>query len=167
MGLWLFVAFVAVPLIELALLIELGGRIGTWPTVGLVVGTAALGSVLLRRQGAGVMLKARAELESGSVPVGPMVEAMMLAAAGLLLLTPGILTDIVGGALLTPWVRRTLVAKARDAMVRWQAAHAARHGNPGIVIDGDFARVDPETPPRHKPSPDGSPPPPAKPGPLD
>lgn len=117
MGLILFAAFVAVPIIEIALLIELGGFLGTAATILLVVATAAAGTYLLRLQGRATLTRAQGELQQGRLPANELFDGLCLFAAGLLLLTPGLLTDGVGGALLVPFIRRALQARLAQRIV--------------------------------------------------
>lgn len=112
MGLYLFAAFVAVPIIEIALLIEIGGLIGTPATILLVIATAAAGSYLLRLQGRSIFAKAQSELNQGRLPAQELFDGLCLFAAGLLLLTPGIFTDVIGGLLLVPMFRRWLLSRS-------------------------------------------------------
>jgi len=98
----LLVLFIIVPLIELALLIELGGIVGVWPTIALVLGTGAVGAALARSQGARVLREIRAELAMGRMPAARMLDGLMILIGGILLLTPGVLSDLLGIALLFP-----------------------------------------------------------------
>ncbi|MCB0717351.1 MAG: FxsA family protein [Bacteroidetes bacterium] len=92
----LFLLFVVVPLVELALLIRVGELIGFWPTVGIVVATAALGSSLARREGFSAFARFQQAL-AGQRPVVPeLLDGLIILASAVLLLTPGIITDIVG-----------------------------------------------------------------------
>ena len=106
---FLFLFFIAVPLIEL--LFEVSDRIGGLPTVGLVVATAVIGVQILKRQGLSTLLRANQRLQSGELPAQEIVEGMMLAGAGALLLTPGFITDTIGFMLLTGPIRRMLARK--------------------------------------------------------
>lgn len=103
---WLFVAFLAVPLIEIALFIQVGGWIGLWPTLGIVVLTAILGTYLVRGQGAQALGQLRRSFSELRDPAEPLAHGAMILFAGALLLTPGFFTDAVGFALLTPAFRR-------------------------------------------------------------
>lgn len=105
---FLFVLFLLVPVLEIYLLIQVGGLIGAIPTVFLVVFTAVLGVQLLRFQGLSTLNRVRASLERGEVPATEMLEGAMLLVGGALLLTPGFATDAVGFLCLIPAVRRRL-----------------------------------------------------------
>lgn len=109
---WIFAVLIAVPIIEIALFIELGGWVGLWPTIGLVVLTAIIGGVLLRMQGFAAMARLQRSMAEGADPSGPLAHGAMILVAGLLMLTPGFFTDAVGFALLLPPVRSALIGWA-------------------------------------------------------
>lgn len=127
----LFVLFVAVPIIEIALLIKVGGLIGVVPTLALVVGTAMLGTWILRQQGMATFSKAQAAMNRGEMPVREMADGFFLVIAALLMLTPGLMTDALGFAFLVPGIRRNLGAVA----MRWIMARSVHvqfsQGGPG------------------------------------
>ncbi len=104
----LFLAFVLVPPVEIGLFIAVGGRIGLWPTMGIVLLTAVLGANLVSRQGRGAIASLQAEFASGQFPAKTLAHGAMILVAGALLLTPGFLTDVVGFSLLSPQVREAL-----------------------------------------------------------
>ena len=105
---WLFIGFLAVPIIEIALFYSVGTWIGIWPTLGIVVITAVLGSYFVSRQGRFVWESIKSKINQGEIPTGTVVHGAMILIAGALLLTPGFLTDIVGFSLLVPGVREAL-----------------------------------------------------------
>lgn len=107
--------FIAVPFVELALLIELGSRIGTMHTLLLIVFTGVVGASLARQQGLGVLRRIQEETARGQLPGDALLDGLILLVAGALLITPGLLTDAVGFAALVPPVR----AAMRRAFVRW------------------------------------------------
>ncbi len=104
----LFLLFLAIPLLEIAAFILIGGEIGIGATMALIVLTAFAGTFLLRHQGLAVLGRIRADLDARRMPAKPLVEGAMIAAAGLLLLTPGFITDTIGFALFAPPVRTFL-----------------------------------------------------------
>lgn len=110
---WLFLAFLTVPLIEIALFIQVGGLIGLWPTLGIVVLTAILGTWLVRTQGSAAINHLRSSFEKLDDPTEPLAHGAMILIAGALLLTPGFFTDFIGFALLTPAFRRLAFAYLR------------------------------------------------------
>lgn len=138
----LFVAFIVTPLIEIAVLIQVGGWLGLWPTLGLIVLTAIIGTWMLRRQGLSVLARAQNQLAEGSVPLGEVFEGFCLVIAGALLLTPGFVTDIVGGSLLMPPVRAWLYNRLGGRFRRAAMPEGHREGR-GPVVEGDFEKVDP------------------------
>ncbi len=116
---FLFIFFVVVPLGEMLLLFEVSDRIGSLTTLGLVVATAAIGVQILKRQGFATLTRASQKLESGQLPAQEIVEGMLLAAAGALLLTPGFITDTIGFIFLTGPLRRQIAGSAiRSGMVK-------------------------------------------------
>jgi UPF0716 protein FxsA len=136
---WLFALLVITPIIEIALFIEVGGWIGLWPTLAIVVLTAVAGTMLLRRQGTGVLRDLQTSLDRGGDPVGPIAHGAMILVAGVLLLTPGFFTDAVGFALLAPPVR--------GALIRWGAARMAAAASSGrVVVFTSGPRRGPESP---------------------
>lgn len=112
----LLIAFVVVPLVELYILIEVGGLIGALPTIGLCLLTAALGAALLKQQGLQTLARARHNMDRGDVPAIELFEGVALAIGGVLLLTPGLATDVIGFACLLPFSRRWLVGVALRRM---------------------------------------------------
>ncbi len=101
--------FVGAPLTELYLLIEVGSRIGALPTVALCLLTAALGGVLVRWQGIGVMMRLRETMARHEVPAIEMLEGAAILLAGVLLMLPGFVTDTLGLLLLIPPLRQAAI----------------------------------------------------------
>jgi UPF0716 protein FxsA len=130
---WLLLVFVTVPIIEIALFIRVGGWIGIWPTLGLVVLGAVAGVMLIRVQGLQTLARLQSNLAEGGDPVNPIAHGALLLAAGVLLMVPGFFTDAVALALLIPAVRTQLI-RWGAARVTVQAAGFARsqgRGGPG------------------------------------
>lgn len=109
---------VGVPLGELFVLIKVGGSIGAFPTLYLVVLTAVIGVWLVRRQGLAILSRIQATLDRGEAPAIEVVEGALVLTAGLALLVPGFATDLAGFCLLLPPLRGALV---RVVVRRWQA----------------------------------------------
>ena len=103
--------FVVTPLVELAILIYLGTLIGALYTILIVVITGLLGALLARRQGLATLSRIRNSVEQGVLPSGELFQAVLILIGGLLLLTPGLITDLVGFALLIP--------QSRNVVTRW------------------------------------------------
>jgi len=125
---WLLLLFVLLPAVELALLIEVGSRIGTVPTLGLIAATGVVGAALARRQGLHVLRRLQEETGGGRMPAGPLLDGAFILVAGALLVTPGILTDAFGFLCLVPpfrrlvkaWVRRRLERAVQEGRVHVQ-----------------------------------------------
>lgn len=114
---WPFLLFfIVVPLLELALLIQVGSQIGILATIGLVIATAVIGTTILQRQGLAAFRQMQDQMQSAQVPMTPVVDGVFLMVAGAFLLTPGLLTDAAGFTLLVPpvrrWIAKTLLRKA-------------------------------------------------------
>lgn len=169
MGLIILAAFIAVPLIEIGLFIQVGGAIGLWATLIVVVATAMAGTALLRHQGLGALSRLQQSMDRGEAPLEPVFDGFCLLAAGALLLTPGFFTDAVGFALFIPHVRTLL----RRAIARRVQVHGHSHSHThsetftstsqgptagGPIIDGEWqdvtdadggAKLPPGTGPKH------------------
>ena len=104
----LLALFTVVPLIELYLLIKVGGQIGALATVAIVVGTGIAGAALARQQGARVWYQMQQEMESGRFPADRLIDGLLLLVAGALLVTPGLLTDLCGIVILIPLTRKPI-----------------------------------------------------------
>ena len=140
----LFLLFLVVPLLEIYLLIKVGGVIGALPTVVLVVLTAVLGAFLLRLQGFSTMNRMRANMMRGRLPTMEIMEGAALLLAGALLLTPGFFTDAAGFLLLIPPLRRHLILKFIDRITINGASRGERRGP--RTFDGEFWRDDDDDP---------------------
>ena len=140
---WLLIAFIAVPLIEIALFIQVGGAIGLWPTLALVILTAVLGTWLLRMQGAMALAELRRSFSEVEDPSEPLAHGAMILFAGALLLTPGFFTDVVGFALLSPPIRRRIFTEIRKhvRVASFEGGHQPDPTRPDI-IDAEFEDLD-------------------------
>ena len=98
-------ALLALPLIEIAVLIMVGSSIGVFPTIALIILTGILGTILLKIQGFSVLSRIRTEMERGEAPDKSLADAAMIAIAGLFLILPGFVSDVIGLALFLPPVR--------------------------------------------------------------
>lgn len=114
---YLFLIFVITPVLEMWLLITVGGYLGALPTIGLVLLTAFIGVNLLRAQGFETLWRGRRTFEEGQLPAQEIAEGIILAVSGALLLTPGFVTDLVGFAGLIPPVRRIIAQFLLSRMV--------------------------------------------------
>ena len=140
---YLLLALILVPLIEIALFIQVGGLIGLWPTLAIVVATALAGTMLMRTQGFAVWRRAQDSLARNELPVREVFDGLCLLVAGVLLLTPGFFTDAIGLALFVPQVRDLLRTRA--------IRYARTHGHAEVWVDG--VRVDPSQPRQRPPEP--------------
>ena len=114
----LFLLFVLVPFIELAILVRIGGLIGFWPTMALVMVTGAAGALLARGQGMRVLGAIQRDLGEGRVPATHLLDGLFVLIGGILLLTPGLLTDLAGLVLLLPFSRARLKRALRSRIER-------------------------------------------------
>ncbi len=155
----LFLLFVVMPVVELTLLIKVGGLIGVGWTVALVLTTAFIGVNLLRHQGLRTLFTAQRKMQEGQIPLKEVAEGMMLAVAGAFLLTPGFVTDTAGFLLLTPGVRQAVAAYWAKRMLAQGQVHmqSFRHSqftqgesdpfarssrdSGGDVVEGEFHEV--------------------------
>lgn len=104
--------FIVMPIVEMAVLIKVGGVIGVLNTIGLVLLTAVVGAALLKQQGLATLLRANERMNSGELPAREVAEGLVLAIGGALLLTPGFVTDGIGFLCLLPGSRHWLVSQA-------------------------------------------------------
>jgi UPF0716 protein FxsA len=159
MAIFLLAAFIGVPLVEIAVFIQVGGWIGLGWTLALVVLTAVLGTWQLRTQGLATLLRAREQVDRGALPARELFDGACLLVAGALLLTPGFVTDAAGFLLFLPPVRdflRGLLARhVRTSMetrhfgggeeVGPGGASGGPGGGPGgaqgPIIDGEYRDV--------------------------
>ena len=130
MGRLVMLAILALPFVEIAGFVVIGGRIGVLATLAWVVLTGMLGLGLIRRQGLDALRRARAALRRGESPTAELADAALVSLAGVLLLLPGFVTDAFGLVLALPPVRRRVVARMR---ARFRAGR--RPGRPMIELD--------------------------------
>ena len=115
----LLILFTVVPLVELALLIKLGNVIGLWPTIFIVIGTGVLGAALARSQGTQVISAIRAEVAEGRPPTEGLLNGLLVLVGGVVLLTPGLLTDLLGFSLLIPFTRNWFKKKLQGRLRKY------------------------------------------------
>ncbi|MSU90681.1 FxsA family protein [Rhodobacteraceae bacterium 2CG4] len=154
----LFAAFVAVPIVEIALFIQVGGWIGLWPTLAVVVLTAIAGTALMRAQGLATLAELQRRMNAGENPTATLAHGAMILFAGALLLTPGFFTDTVGFLLLLPPVRASIIRSAaanisgKVAVFRTgggpagpgPGAHPGAGDGSDGPIDAEYQRLDPD-----------------------
>ncbi|MEZ5773446.1 MAG: FxsA family protein [Hyphomicrobiaceae bacterium] len=155
---------IVVPLVELAILIQVGGMIGVLPTILLVISISVAGGYLIRSQGLSALRRTEEAMRSGRPPLDSVIDGMGLLVAGTLLLTPGLLTDAIGILLLVPRIRRLAARFLFDHMLKRSAvdirvfrstgrpSSTPREPPPGTVyddgegtvIEGEYTRLDEE-----------------------
>lgn len=149
--------FIAIPLIELYFIIVVGESIGAFWTVMLVILTALVGVTLLRIQGMSTLMRAQRNMSQGQIPAMEMMEGIALAVAGVLLITPGFITDFIGFLCLVPASRRAIIhylmkkATLHTSFSGFQSTHQdfqqdIHHGEKdrkhGRTIEGEYKRED-------------------------
>ncbi len=148
---WLFFLFIGVPIIEIALFIQVGGWLGLWPTLAIVVLTAIAGTMMVRSQGARALANLQRSFNDLNDPTEPLAHGAMILFSGALLLTPGFFTDALGFALLIPAFRKFVMREIGkriqvNSVVAGQAQWTTDPGE--TVIDGDYeVEDDPNRPP--------------------
>lgn len=150
---WLLFVFIVIPIIEIGLFIQVGGLIGLWPTLLIVVATAIIGSAMVRSQGVRALGQIQSSLNRLDNPTEPLAHGAMILLSGILLLTPGFFTDAVGFALLVPKVRLHVFdfirSRVKVQSFTMGGMAQGRPGQPqGDIIDGEFREVDPDSIPR-------------------
>lgn len=143
----LFLLFIIMPIIEIALLVKVGGLIGAWNTIGIVIVTAFVGAYLVRREGFHTLQAAQQKMQRNELPGREMLEGLLLVISGVLLVTPGFVTDIFGFLLVLPPSRHVIanmLSKHVQMQVVQQASYQqnttysqARPDN-GDVFEGEF-----------------------------
>jgi len=145
---------IAVPIIEISVFIQAGELIGLWPTLIIVILTALMGTALLRRQGLATLQRAQDSMNAGRPPVAELFDGLCLFVAGLLLLTPGFVTDAVGLLLFVPLfrtfilgglIRRLSVSMSADFHGNGQPG--ARNAHDATIIEGEYHEVRPDPAP--------------------
>ena len=142
----LFLLFLAVPLIEIALFVQIGGAIGLLATLAIVVVTAVLGTFLVRSQGLAVLSQLQGSLSELKDPTEPLAHGAMILFSGALLLTPGFFTDAVGFALMVPGVRRAVFQFAKRRINVQSFSYGDVPNSDDGAIDVEFEEVDPPKP---------------------
>ena len=151
-----FLILLLVPILEIWLFLEVGGLIGTWPTLGIILLTAIIGSMMLREQWMKAILGMDRRIASGEAPGLVLAEGVMVLVAAVFLMTPGFFTDTVGFSLLLPPVRRWAMGLMKGTVVhtmmsaRLGGGMGGGFGGDDQTIDGTYTEAeDPQT--EHKP----------------
>lgn len=159
LGLILFILFVGVPILEIAAFIKIGGWIGIIPTLLGCIVTALIGAFLVRKQGFGVLRRAQEALARNELPVSEIAHGAFILVAGVLLMTPGYVTDAMGFLLLVPPIRMAIA----QATMTWLKNHAkvqivratswgaqARDDEVGVTIEGEAIDLTEDDQPRKR-----------------
>lgn len=135
----LFLLFIGMPILEIMLLMHVGELFGAWPTIGLVIITAWLGAGMVRQQGLATFQSVQIKLNQGEMPSDEIIAALLLMVAGVLLLTPGFITDILGLLILWPVSRSAIVGLLKKNIVVGQPNS---HGFAQNFYGGGFQHKD-------------------------
>lgn len=162
----LFLLFILIPIIEITVLMQVGEWLGAWPTVGIVILSAWLGAKYVRQQGIQTLNTLQTKMAQGEAPSEEIIAGLLLVVAGVLLVTPGFVTDIFGLVLLLPSFRQLLLKTVQVQLAQrasHQSAFTFSHDeqihdvetpfeqakprepkpiNKGTTIDGEFERKD-------------------------
>ena len=133
-------SFIVLPILEMYILIEVGGFIGALNTIGLVLLTALLGLILLRQQGFRTLLNARNKLMQAELPAEEIVTGIFLAIGGALLLTPGFVTDFIGFMCLLPFTRRLLMSQIATSFFNVSGFSEQKEQKQGNWIEGEYKK---------------------------
>ncbi len=136
----LFVFFIVIPIIEIAVLMQVGDLLGLWPTIAIVVFTAWLGAKNVRQQGLATMASVQAKMAQGQMPSDEIVAGLLLLIAGVLLVTPGFVTDIFGLSLLIPQVRLSLIKMVQKHLIVNQLGAGASFQQQGFSQQSGFSQ---------------------------
>lgn len=130
----LILAFIALPVLELIVLLRIGSWLGLLPTLLLILTTGVVGAAVARSQGMQVLARMRGDLAEGKPPVARVIDGALILAAGLLLVTPGVISDVLGILLLLPptraLVRRLMASRMKQMIENGRAQFTIMHGSP-------------------------------------
>lgn len=115
----LLILFTIIPVLELCVLIPMGTHVGLAPTIGLIVFTAVAGAILGSRQGKAAWASIKSKSSGGEIPTDSLLDGLAVIVASAFLVTPGVLTDLAGFALLIPFTRRPIRAFAKKRVLKW------------------------------------------------
>ncbi len=147
MAIVVLLLIIAAPIVEVAVLIDVGGRVGLWPTIGLIILTAFAGTALLRHQGLSVLKRAQASLQQNLFPADEVFDGICVLAAGAMLLIPGFVTDAVGLILFLPPFRALLKRIIGSRIVLHSNVTQTKSGSMDekeVIIDGEYHEISSE-----------------------
>ena len=140
---YLLIIFIILPIIEISIFIQVGGFVGTFNTILIIFLTAVVGVYFVRQQGFRTFLKITVELQNQQIPVQGMFEGLVILIAGILLVTPGFLTDIIGFLGLIPQTRVFLLTVIKNLFLqRYSNANKQYKKDIDETIDGDFIEIE-------------------------
>ena len=140
---YLLIIFIILPIIEISIFIQVGGFVGTFNTILIIFLTAAVGVYFVRQQGFRTFQKITIELQNQQIPVQGMFDGLVILIAGILLVTPGFLTDIIGFLGLIPQTRIFLLGIIKNLFLqRYSNAHKQYKKDMDETIDGDFIEIE-------------------------
>lgn len=149
-GLLIPLLLLAIPILEIAVFIFVGGEIGIFPTLAMIFVTAVIGTILLRLQGFALIARIRGEMQANRIPGRDLAHGAMLLAAGILLLTPGFVTDSIGFLLFVPPIRDAISAFVASRMKEAVIVQATgRRPGPDFGSAGHPMSGDPSSHPSH------------------
>jgi UPF0716 protein FxsA len=151
---YLFLLFTVVPLVELTILVWIGRETEWWVPILMVIGTGIAGAALARWQGWQVLQRIREDARAGRVPADAIIDGVLILIAGLLLVTPGVLSDLVGVALLIPplrglvkrgvaaWIKRNIDVRVGRATTNfWSPGDGRAEPKRDVIIDAKVVRT--------------------------
>ena len=140
---YLLIIFIILPIIEISIFIQVGGFLGTFNTILIIFLTAAVGVYFVRQQGFRTFQKISSELQNQQIPVQGMFDGLVILVAGILLVTPGFLTDIIGFLGLVPQTRVFLLGIIKKIFLqRYSNVHKQYKKDMDETIDGDFIEIE-------------------------
>ena len=147
---WLFVVFIVVPIVEIALFIKIGALLGLWPTIIIVILTAIIGTRLVKSQGLNAIKNVQNSIIVGQNITNSLINGALILTAGVLLLTPGFFTDAIGITLLIPQTRALWVKYGSSYVMNRVVFSTGKENNPSTkdntfdsdTIDGEYTDLD-------------------------
>ena len=125
----LFIFFIIIPIIEITVLMQVGAVLGVWPTIAIVILTAWVGAKYVRQQGIATLNSVQTKMAQGQMPSDEIVTGLVLLVAGVLLVTPGFVTDFLGLSLLIPAVRQAIASSVKSHITTNNAQQQSFHFN--------------------------------------
>ncbi|XQW85463.1 FxsA family protein [Thalassotalea piscium] len=137
----LFLLFILIPIIEISVLMKVGAWFGLWPTIAIVIITAWLGAKYVKQQGLATLNSLQNKMAQGQMPSDEIVEGLLLLVAGVLLVTPGFVTDLLGLLLLLPLIRKSIIKKVQQHIVVSGVAASSSHYQESSTINDPFEQT--------------------------